>query len=69
MIITDKKLIPAKGKYLKNTMTGKTFGGEVILGKYDSIENYIEVDECERNASEPEIELPEIVLSEHKPQI
>lgn len=70
MTIENGRLIPAKGKFLRNIMTDKVFRGEIALGKYDSIENYEEIDTYEiAEADMPAIEAGIGLDKEHKPQI
>lgn len=41
------ELIPNENKHFKNIKTGDIAEGIIYLGKYDSAENYVEVDEYE----------------------
>ena len=47
MIIEEKtnytKLTPSEGYHISNVNRTETYEGFIYLGKYDSVENYIEV--------------------------
>lgn len=69
MTIANGRLIPAKGKHLKNTLTGKVFGGEIALGKYDCLENYVEVDTYEPEVDDSVSVMNVVYDREHRPEI
>lgn len=50
MELVEKKLIPSKGKHLKNKESGDVYDTYIFLGKYDSKDNYVEVSEEEYQA-------------------
>ena len=58
----NNKLIPDSNKHLKDIDSNEIYEGEIYLGIYDSIENYVEVSEEEyqewllqRDSQAPEI--------------
>ncbi len=50
MIVKGNRLLPEEGKVLTN---GDTYSTDVTLGKYDSVDNWVEV---ERNEEESIVE-------------
>lgn len=69
MTIANGRLIPAKGKHLKNTLTGKVFGGEIALGRYDCLENYVEVDAYEAEGEDSVSVMVVAYDRDHRPEI